>query len=132
MVVVGSNKLSAEDFEQVLYYGDKITLDPAGLERVKSNFKFLKEYATNKVIYGINTGLGPMAQYKISDEDQRQLQYNLIRSHSSGAGQPIGEDLSRATMLARLNSLMQGASGVHPSTVTILRDLLNEKISACI
>jgi histidine ammonia-lyase len=73
-----------------------------------------------------------MAQYKISDEDQRQLQYNLIRSHSSGAGNPISEDLSRAAMLARLNSLMQAASGVHPSTVTLLRDLLNEKISACI
>ena len=132
MIKVGQEKLSASDFERVLYSGEKIELDSGALEKVERNFTFLKTYSHNKIIYGINTGLGPMAQYKISDEDQRQLQYNLIRSHSSGAGQPIGEDLSRATMLARLNSLMQGASGVHPSTVTILRDLLNEKISACI
>jgi len=99
---------------------------------VEINFDFLQRYAQSKVIYGINTGLGPMAQYKINEEDQRQLQYNLIRSHSSGAGQPFPEDLSRATMLARLNSLMQGASGIHPSVVDLIRDLLNKKISACI
>src|SRR5687768_10218077 len=132
MIKVGQERLSASDFEKVLYGGEKIELDTTALEKVERSFTFLKTYSQNKIIYGINTGLGPMAQYKISDDDQKQLQYNLIRSHSSGAGQPIAEDLSRATMLARLNSLMQGASGVHPSTVTILCDLLNERISACI
>jgi len=132
MIKVGQQRLSAGDFEKILYSGEKIELDSAALDKVERSFTFLKSYSQNKIIYGINTGLGPMAQYKISDEDQRQLQYNLIRSHSSGAGQPISEDLSRAAMLARLNSLMQAASGVHPSTVTLLRDLLNEKVSACI
>lgn len=132
MIKVGQHRLSAKDFERILYEGENIELDAGALDKVEKSFTFLKAYSQNKIIYGINTGLGPMAQYKISDEDQRQLQYNLIRSHSSGAGQPISADLSRATMLARLNSLMQGASGVHPSTVTLLRDLLNEKISACI
>jgi histidine ammonia-lyase len=132
MIKVGQQRLSASDFEKVLYGGEKIELDTTALEKVERSFTFLKTYSQNKIIYGINTGLGPMAQYKISDDDQRQLQYNLIRSHSSGAGQPIGEDLSRATMLARLNSLMQAASGVHPTTVTLLKDLLNERISACI
>jgi histidine ammonia-lyase len=132
MIAVGAKRLSAEDFEKILYQHGKVELDAVGLNKVKTNFEFLKAYAQNKVIYGINTGLGPMAQYKISEEDQCQLQYNLIRSHSSGAGQPFSEDLSRATMLARLNSLMQGASGIHHSVVELLRDLLNEGISACI
>lgn len=132
MINVGQQKLSVGDFEKVLYGGEKIELDTAALNNVERSFTFLKSYSQNKIIYGINTGLGPMAQYKISDDDQKQLQYNLIRSHSSGAGQPIGEDLARATMLARLNSLMQGFSGVHPTTTTLLRDLLNERISACI
>lgn len=132
MIKVGQQRLSADDFEKILYAGEKIELDDAALDKVERNFKFLKTYSQHKIIYGINTGLGPMAQYKISDDDQRQLQYNLIRSHSSGAGQPIAEDLSRSTMLARLNSLMQAASGVHPSTVMLLRDLLNNNITACI
>lgn len=132
MIKVGQHRLSANDFEKILYSGEQIELDNGALQNVEKNFTFLKSYSQNKIIYGINTGLGPMAQYKISDQDQRQLQYNLIRSHSSGSGQPIAEDLARATMLARLNSLMQGFSGVHPSTVTVLRDLLNANISACI
>lgn len=132
MITVGSHRLSAADFEKVLYQKEKIQLEDAATKEVERSFEFLKTYSQNKIIYGINTGFGPMAQYKISEEDQRQLQFNLIRSHSSGAGQPIAEDLSRATMLARLNSLMQAASGVHPSTVNLLRDLLNENISACI
>jgi len=132
MVKVGQAKLSVSDFEKVLYNTEEIQLDNAALEKVEKNFTFLKSYSQNKIIYGINTGLGPMAQYKISDEDQRQLQYNLIRSHSSGAGQPMAEDLSRATMLARLNSLMQGFSGIHPSAVSLLAELLNKKITACI
>ena len=132
MIRVGQGKLSFADFEKVLYQAEEIELDDDALGRVENNFTFLKHYAQDKIIYGINTGFGPMAQYKISDEDQRELQYNLIRSHSSGAGLPLSEDLARATMMARLNSLMQGYSGIHPSAVTLLRDLLNSKVTACI
>jgi histidine ammonia-lyase len=132
MISVGSKKLSAGDFEALLYQNESVSLDEAALEKVKLNFEFLKAYSRDKIIYGINTGLGPMAQYKISEEDQRQLQFNLIRSHSSGSGDIFSEDLARATMLARLNGLMQGASGVHPQTAELLVTLLNKKISTCI
>ncbi len=132
MIKVGQERLSYKDFEKLLYRGESVQLEQVAVEKVEKNFSFLKTYSQDKIIYGINTGLGPMAQYKISEEDQRQLQYNLIRSHSSGAGQPLSEDLARATMLARLNSLMQGFSGIHPSAVTLLKDLLNENITACI
>jgi histidine ammonia-lyase len=129
MITVGGKRLSADDFDKVLYHEQAVLLEPGALKRVNVNFDFLKAYAHNKVIYGINTGLGPMAQYKISEEDQRELQYNLIRSHSSGAGKPFDEDCSRATMLARLNSLMQGYSGIHSQVVELIRDLLNARIS---
>jgi histidine ammonia-lyase len=132
MVTVGKQRLSSRDFEKILYQAEEVTLDGEALGRVDKNFQFLKEYAGNKIIYGINTGLGPMAQYKISEDDQRQLQYNLIRSHCSGTGKPFAEDNARATMLARLNSLMQGYSGIHPMVVELLRDMLNQKVTVCI
>jgi histidine ammonia-lyase len=132
MVNVGCERLTVRDFEQVLWGGQRVHLDIEALAKVEKNYSFLKSYSQHKIIYGINTGLGPMAQYKISDEDQRQLQYNLIRSHCAGAGPPLVEDLARATMLARLNSLMQGYSGIHPSAVELLAVLLNEGITVCI
>ena len=132
MITVGKQRLSAEDFQRLIYEGEKVQLDPSALAKVKANFEFLHAYSKDKIIYGINTGLGPMAQYKISEADQRQLQYNLIRSHSSGSGDIFPEDLARATMLARLNGLMQGASGIHSEAMELLVTLLNQNISACI
>ena len=57
-----------------------------------------------------------------------ELQYNLIRSHCSGSGNQLPPELVRATMIARLNSLMQGYSGIHPDTVILLRDLIGQHI----
>jgi histidine ammonia-lyase len=132
MVIVGGKKLTLGDFQRVLHGGEHIQLQDQALQNVKESFDFLQQYAKEKVIYGINTGFGPMAQYKISEEDQHQLQYNLIRSHSSGSGNPFSEEFSRGAMLARLNSLMQGYSGVHPEVVNLITELLNKRISACI
>jgi len=132
MVSIGGKRLTTQDFLQVLYQGQKVQLHPDAFDNVRTNFEFLKAYSKDKIIYGINTGLGPMAQFKISEEDQRQLQYNLIRSHSAGSGEIFSEDLARATMLARLNSLMQGSSGIHPEAVLLLEQMLNKNISVCV
>jgi histidine ammonia-lyase len=117
MIKVGNRRLEAGDFERFLYGGEQVTLDTAARDKVLTNFNFLQQYSKEKIIYGINTGLGPMAQYKIKEEDQRQLQYNLVRSHSAGAGQLFSPELSRAAMLARLNSVMQATSGIHPQAL---------------
>jgi histidine ammonia-lyase len=132
MVTVGNAKLSIDDFAKLLYDNEKVKLDSSARDEVEVNFQFLKNYADEKIIYGINTGLGPMAQFKIKPEDQRQLQYNLIRSHSAGAGNLFSDELARATMLARLNTLMKATSGIHPSVADLLEDLLNKNISVCI
>jgi histidine ammonia-lyase len=73
-----------------------------------------------------------MAQIKISEEHQKELQYNLIRSHSSGSGNHFTTDISLATVLARLNSLMRGYSGIHVDAVELLTSFLNLKIAPVI
>lgn len=95
---------------------------------IKKSYDFLAEYQKGKVIYGINTGFGPMAQYRIDDKDLNQLQYNIIRSHSCGAGNPIPSDCIRAAMLSRLYTFLAGKSSVHPDTVKILTEFLNNDI----
>ncbi|MEQ8304698.1 MAG: aromatic amino acid ammonia-lyase [Cyclobacteriaceae bacterium] len=132
MVTIGGKRLDVEHFENVIFSGSTIQLNAEALDKVKAQFDFLLTYSKDKVIYGINTGLGPMAQVKVEYQDQIQLQLNLIRSHASGSGQPLAPLLSRATMLARLNSLMIGASGVHPDTVELVKELLNRNISSLI
>jgi len=132
MIVVGQSTLTLEDFSDILFKQKKIALDGAALQKVDTNFCFLQEFSNNKLIYGINTGFGPMAQYKVKSEDLLRLQYNLIRSHSSGSGNLLPALLVKALMVARLNSLMQAFSGVHTDVVELLSHLINHNISPCI
>ena len=132
MVYIGDKLLSLNDFSDILYKGKKVVLDKVAVEKVELNFQFLKSFSSNKLIYGINTGFGPMAQYKVSEENLLQLQYNLIRSHSSGGGNIMAPILVKALMIARLNSMMQAYSGVHTEVVNLLVTLINEDISPCI
>ena len=132
MVDIGSGKLTLKDFTDIVFKEEQITLHPAALEKVEASFQFLKHFSTGKLIYGINTGFGPMAQYKISDENRLQLQYNLIRSHSSGMGNTMTPLLGKAVLVARLNSLMQAYSGIHISLVELLAAFINKNIIPCI
>ncbi|MCK5637351.1 MAG: aromatic amino acid lyase [Flavobacteriaceae bacterium] len=126
------SELQLNNFYDVLFKKARISLGETVVDRVEKSHYFLKEFSENKIIYGVNTGFGPMAQYKIDDEDQVQLQYNLIRSHASGTGEPLSPTCVKAAMMARLNTLCLGNSGVHPSVVHLMVELINRDITPLI
>jgi histidine ammonia-lyase len=132
VVIVGQGKLSLKDFSEVIHHQAPVALDQGQLQKVETNHLFLKKFSTNKLIYGINTGFGPMAQYKISDDNMLQLQYNLIRSHSSGSGNLMSATQVKAIMLARLNGFMLAYSGVHTELAELLKQLINQNVAPCI
>ena len=121
--------LSISHFCRIVHREDKIILDDRDLLKVRSSFDFLKEYSSNRVIYGINTGFGPMAQFKIADSNLESLQYNLIRSHCSGTGSVLDVKSARAVMVARHHSLLQAKSGISPEVIGILTFLINSNIT---
>jgi histidine ammonia-lyase len=121
-------RLGIAEFYDVIFNQESISLHEELLNTVEESFNFLKEFSKNKVIYGVNTGFGPMAQYKIKDSETLELQYNLIRSHASGTGNPIDPKYVKAAMLARLNTLSLGNSGVHVSVVKVMSELINKDI----
>ncbi len=126
------NELDLSNFHNVIFKNSKIKLSDSILDRVDKSHQFLKEFSENKVIYGVNTGFGPMAQYKIEDKDRVQLQYNLIRSHASGTGDILSPKCVKSAMLARLNTLCLGNSGVHLSVVELMVELINRNITPLI
>ncbi|MRI00795.1 aromatic amino acid lyase [Kriegella sp. EG-1] len=125
-------KLEITDFYSIIFEEEEISVDDKVIQTVQDSFDFLKEFSKNKIIYGVNTGFGPMAQYKIKDSQTIQLQYNLIRSHASGTGNPIPPKYVKAAMLARLNTLSLGNSGVHPSVIEVMTSLINKNITPLI
>ncbi|MCX2678323.1 aromatic amino acid ammonia-lyase [Galbibacter sp. EGI 63066] len=127
-----NGKLDVEDFYKVLFQQETIRVDENVFKIIDESHTFLKDFSENKVIYGVNTGFGPMAQYKIEDSKRTQLQYNLIRSHASGSGNPIPPLYVKAAMLARLNTLSLGNSGVHRSVIELMTELINRDITPLI
>jgi histidine ammonia-lyase len=128
MIVIGSKSLELADIQDVVFNGVKIKLDTNALEKASISFNYLGEFSKKSIIYGVNTGFGPMAQYRISEDEQKQLQYNLIRSHASGAGKMIPLTCIKAMMLARINSLMQGVSAIHSEVLQLLVEFINQDI----
>ena len=121
-------RLEITDFYSIIFDEEEVSVAEKVLQTVQESFDFLKEFSKNKIIYGVNTGFGPMAQYKIKDAQTVDLQYNLIRSHASGTGNPIPPKYVKAAMLARLNTLSLGNSGVHTSVIEVMTTLLNKNI----
>src|SRR5690606_5081660 len=95
--------VSLGDFRSIVFDNQKVGLSESIQNQVRKSFDFLTGFAEDKIIYGVNTGFGPMAQYRINDEDRIQLQYNLIRSHSSGMGEILPEIYVKSSILARMN-----------------------------
>lgn len=127
-MIIGKAPLDIDLFEKVVLQKYKVEIADEAKLKVHKSFEFLKDFSSKKVIYGINTGFGPMAQYRIDDSDLQKLQYNLIRSHAAGSGEILDSIYVRATMLARLNTLLLGFSGVHPEVVDQLAAFLNHEI----
>jgi histidine ammonia-lyase len=132
MINIGKDTLRLSNFYDVLINNQKVALDSTAVNSMQQGFDFLKEISSEKVVYGINTGLGPMAQYKIESEEQIELQYNLIRSHASGTGEPLSPTQVKSAMICRLNTIIQGRSGIFPYSVELLKELINHDITPLI
>lgn len=123
-----SDKLQIQDIFSIIERKELIDFDNDTKEKINECFLFLEEFSKDKVIYGINTGFGPMAQWRVDDKHLNELQYNIIRSHSTGAGEPLPVECVRAAMLARLMTFMQAHSGVNMQTCELLAEFLNREI----
>ncbi|MBP5260342.1 MAG: aromatic amino acid lyase [Paludibacteraceae bacterium] len=121
-------KLTLQLLHDLLYTGARLSVPAQTLNQVQACYDFLETFSNNKIIYGINTGFGPMAQWRVDDQYLKDLQYNLIRSHATGAGKPLEDEYVKAAMVARLGSFIQGKSGVHPEIVTLLQGFINRNI----
>ncbi|MBU2553054.1 MAG: aromatic amino acid ammonia-lyase [Bacteroidetes bacterium] len=128
MTTISKDTLKIEDYKSILLRDQKISIDDYTMWNVEKCYQFLEEFSVNKIIYGVNTGLGPMAQYRIESADQVKLQYNLIRSHAAGSGKPLEPICVRAAMISRLKSLSLGHSGIHTDAIQLLATLLNHHI----
>src|SRR3979490_1398834 len=128
-IALTGHDLTFAQLYEVALRGEKIAIAAAAVERMKASRAVVDRLvASGETAYGINTGFGKLASVRISSEQVKQLQINLVRSHSCGVGAPLSETETRAMMLLRANALAKGFSGVRPQVVDTLCAMLNRKV----
>jgi histidine ammonia-lyase len=128
-VTLDGQSLTLADVVAVARGNAPVALDPKALDAVRQSRRAVEAAVERgETIYGVNTGFGKLAHVRIPPDQARQLQLNLVRSHASGVGEPLGQDAVRAMMLLRANVLARGTSGVRPVLPELLVDMLNRKI----
>ena len=129
IVKLTGDDLSFEHLYEVSLNGAEASLAAEARARmIASRAVIEKIVAAETTAYGVNTGFGDLAEVRISSDQIRTLQINLVRSHACGVGASLTEPETRAIILLRANALAKGLSGVRPVLVETLFAMLNRRV----
>ncbi|WP_124639877.1 MULTISPECIES: histidine ammonia-lyase [Amniculibacterium] len=118
MKIYGIDHFSIEDVLEIIQNPKKAKLNKKSKEQILNSYNNVQKIvASDKTVYGINTGFGPLCDTKISENETAKLQENLIISHAVGVGKPIAKDLSKIMMVAKIHALSKGFSGISMDVV---------------
>jgi histidine ammonia-lyase len=128
-IVLTGDELTIAQIEQILQNPKlKVEIAQSAIIKVRRSIKFLEKNLPGKIVYGVNTGFGPMASHILADDQLISLQENLVRSHAVGMGSEIDLDFVLAAMVVRLNTLCKGYSGVSEELLDQLLFFINQRI----
>jgi histidine ammonia-lyase len=127
---INGNDLTLEAVREVAAERRPVLLSPDARESVNRARAVVDEIvAGNKLAYAVTTGVGKLSDVRIVGDQIRELQVNLVRSHSVGVGDPLAIAETRAMMLLRANSLSKGYSGVRAAVIDTLCEMLNRGVT---
>ncbi len=126
MVFIDGHNLKIDDIIKVARHKEKVSISEEGKQNIQQAYKIKKEiFESDNAVYGINTGFGIFANKRIPNADSAKLSRNLILSHAVGTGIPFSNEIVRAAMLVRANTLTKGFSGVRQQVVETIVNMLN-------
>ncbi len=129
LIIKGSG-LTIEDVVRVARDGERVSLHPDALERIKICRAMLeKKIKAHEIMYGVNTGIGEFSEIVLSDAQIEDFQKYLIYNHAAGIGDPIPIDHVRGAMLSRINVHAHGNSGCRPEITLTLIEMLNKGVT---
>jgi len=110
-----------------------VSLSPAARKRVENARRVVETIVSDgRTVYGVNTGFGKLSDVSIDKSELRQLQLNLVRSHSCGLGNPLSIEEARAMLLLRANVLAAGFSGARAAVIDTLISMLERGVTPVI
>src|SRR5712671_258519 len=114
----GIDHLSTGEVIAITSGNIKAVLNEQAIQKIKTSQQHVQQIlASNKTVYGINTGFGILSNTKISEEDTATLQHKILQSHSVGVGNPIPVEVAKLMLITKVHALAQGYSGVQLETL---------------
>jgi len=133
MLELNGQPLTIQQIAGVAARREQVALAAEARERVERARQVVEQIvAEGRTVYGVNTGFGKLSDVSIDRADLRQLQLNLVRSHSCGLGEPLSEEEARAMLLLRANVLASGFSGARPLVIDTLIAMLEKGVTPVI
>lgn len=130
MILLDGDSLTTAQVSAVAYRNEKCGIAPRAIAAMQRSRAVVDRLASGDApVYAVNTGVGLLANVRVSPADLETLQRNVVRSHAAGVGEPMGRAETRAMMLIRANVLAKGFSGIRPLVAERLCDLLNHGIT---
>jgi len=132
-LMIKPGKLTLKDLYQLHHEAMQITLDPASIGAINASAKTVKKVIDDdRVVYGINTGFGLLANTRIDVDELETLQRSIVLSHAAGIGDYMLPPTVRLLMVLKINSLARGYSGIRLEVINALITLVNKEIYPCI
>lgn len=132
-LVIKPGQLTLAQLHQVHLQAVHLSLDESCLDGIEQSAATVKKVIDeNRVVYGINTGFGLLANTRIEPEELETLQRSIVLSHSAGIGHYMDTSTVRLLMVLKINSLARGFSGIRLDVIQALITLVNKEIYPCI
>jgi histidine ammonia-lyase len=129
MIELNGQRLTLEQIEVVARGDERVSLADGARSRVEASRRVVERIVeSSQVVYGVNTGFGKLSDVVVAREQLRELQLNLVRSHSCGVGASLSAEETRAMMLLRANVLALGYSGARVVVVETLLAMLERGV----
>ena len=133
VVTITGETLTLWELHSVCYHDTPVVLDEQARQRILASRQTVDDLVDQgKVVYGITTGFGKFSDVRITNDECKTLQRNLIITHAVGAGEPFSRAVSRGIMLLRVNNLAKGYSGARLEVVETLIAMLNRGVTPVI
>jgi histidine ammonia-lyase len=128
-IVLRGHALTIAEVVAVARENASVAVSDEAIQRIQAARAVIDQLADEgQKVYGVTTGFGHLSKIRIPPDQLTDLQYNLLRSHAAGVGEPLSEEVARAMMLLLAASLARGNSGVHLEIVEMIVALLNARI----
>jgi histidine ammonia-lyase len=129
-LILDGHNLTIDNLVKVARGGEAVDLHPEARRRIQKCRDLLEDKIRKReIMYGVNTGIGELAEVVLTQEQVERYQKYIIYSHAAGYGKPLPIETVWAAMVSRVSCHCHGHSGLRPVVTETMVAMLNKGVT---